>query len=95
MATRAIFDLDSAKRIAAAVRHVERTPRHMPGGSSHTPVLGGGGGASVRIVRITTALGTTAYGKYNARTITPTTITGSNWTATTGAPTVAGMFGTG
>jgi hypothetical protein len=54
-----------------------------------------GGGSEVRIVRITSNLGTTAYGKYNCRTITATTITYTNWTATTGAPSVSGMFGTG
>lgn len=54
-----------------------------------------GGGSNVYIVRITGNFGTTAYGKYNCRTITATTITYTNWTATTGAPSVSGMFGTG
>jgi hypothetical protein len=88
------FNRPQADRIARAVQLVEGEPLDLTGKPRRVP-RSVGGGTNVRIVRITTALGTTAYGKYNARTITPTTITGSNWTATTGAPTVSGMFGSG
>jgi len=95
MKSHATFDLESAKRIAKATRTVEGMGKTLGGGTGYTPVLGtGSAGADVRIVRITSNFGTTAYGKYNARALTPTSITYTNWTATTGAPTTTGMLGT-
>ena len=85
MKRHATFDIESAKRIAAATRTVEGMGKTLGGGTGYTPVLGGGGrgGSTVRVVRITGKYSTAAGGKYLAEVYPMSSTSDDAWTDTT------------